>query len=343
MPAVTRRRMVVLALTTIVLSFGTSPAAAGGFDGSGSQQETETSGGSSGPSLESRVSFTVQGGSQPTSSGPLTSTSANWKPPACWYEPYWEAKDFKTFMEAQWSIYESAGGSDGGTADDKARYKEGEPYEDFNADKNGKGMWWVAVENPGMKDEPAAGACQRDPFWVNNGEDPYVPQAIDTETLAGLAYQQTKVPDTEISSAPEAKSTVNLPTWVWLDKATFKTVSVTADLPGTGLWATTTAKPVSLHVEPGTDDAETYPSSGECAINDDGSIGEPYAKGKAEKTPPCGVRYLRSSGDDPYELRATLTWEISWEGAGNTAGDLPNGTFATTTEVPVQEIQSVNR
>ncbi|MEV2193737.1 hypothetical protein AB0I02_22545 [Streptomyces phaeochromogenes] len=246
-------------------------------------------------------------------------------------------------MEAQWSIYESAGGSDGGIADDKARYKEGEPYEDFNADKNSKGMWWVAVENPDMKDAPAAGACQRDPFWVNNGENPDIPQAIDTETLAGLAYQQTKVPDTEISSAPEGKSTVNLPTWFWLDKATFKTISVTADLPGTGLWATTTAKPVSLRIEPGTDAAETYPSSGECAINDDGSIGEPYAKGKAEKTPPCGVRYLRSSGNDSYELKATLTWEVSWEGAGSTAGGFPNGTFATTTGVPVQEIQSVNR
>jgi hypothetical protein len=35
-----------------------------------------------------------------------------------------------------------------------------------------------------------------------------------------------------------------------------------------------------------------------CVIDDDGSIGEPYARGRAELTPPCGVRYLRSSGDD---------------------------------------------
>jgi hypothetical protein len=32
-----------------------------------------------------------------------------------------------------------------------------------------------------------------------------------------------------------------------------------------------------------------------------------------------------------------------WKGAGGTGGSLPNGTFATTTEVPVQEIQAVNR
>lgn len=52
---------------------------------------------------------------------------------------------------------------------------------------------------------------------------------------------------------------------------------------------------------------------------------------------------MAPSGNDSYALKATLTWEISWTGAGGTAGDLPNGTFATTTDVQVQEIQSVNR
>ncbi|MFI7016237.1 hypothetical protein [Streptomyces sp. NPDC050164] len=100
---------------------------------------------------------------------------------------------------------------------------------------------------------------------------------------------------------------------------------------------------MSLHIDPGTQGAESLPASGECVINDDGSIGEPYARGKAELTPPCGVRYLRSSGDDSYALKATLTWEITWEGAGGTGGGLPDGAFATTTEVQVQEYQAVNR
>lgn len=102
-------------------------------------------------------------------------------------------------------------------------------------------MWWVAVKNPKMEDDPAAGNCKRDPFWVDTGDDPGVPQAIDTETLAGLAHQRTVVPPTRISLAPNARSTMNAPTWVWLDKGAFKPVSVTASLPGTGLWATTTA------------------------------------------------------------------------------------------------------
>lgn len=38
-----------------------------------------------------------------------------------------------------------------------------------------------------------------------------------------------------------------------------------------------------------------------------------------------------------------MTWEITWEGAGGTGGDLPNGTFETTQDMNVQEIQSINR
>lgn len=336
------RRLGLAALTTAALCLGVGTAVAGGI-GSNGAQKPNTSGDSSGRLLQSHVSFSVKGRAPSKDGGPIASTAVDWEPPACWYEPYWKAKDFKTYTEANWSMYESAGGAPKGIADDKARYKGGHPYEDFNVDKNDKGMWWVAVTNPKMKDDPGANDCRRKPFWVDNGKDPGVPQAIDTETLAGLAHQRTVVPPTKISLAPNGKSTVNAPTWIWLDKGAFKPVSVTASLPGTGLWATTTAKPVSLHIDPGTEDAESLPASGECGINDDGSIGEPYAKGKAELTPPCGVRYLRSSAGDSYALEATLTWEISWEGSGGTGGDLPNGTFATTTEVPVQEYQAVNR
>ncbi|GAA2323003.1 hypothetical protein GCM10010234_81400 [Streptomyces hawaiiensis] len=150
---------------------------------------------------------------------------------------------------------------------------------------------------------------------------------------------------TEVTLAPANTTKVNLPTWAWLDRAKFQDVSVTAslDVGGVNLQATTTAKPIALKLEPGTSDAEVYPSSGECTFNDDGSIGEPYAKGKADQTPPCGIRYLRSSGDGSFKLRATITWEVSWTGTGGADGDLPNGTFGTEQNVTVQEIQAVNR
>lgn len=338
-----RRSGAVAALAAVMCLLGTQEALAGGHGVIGSQ-DPETSGQSFGQDLFSKVVFRSEGrSSRGGHSGTLTSTATDWKVPACWYEPYWKAKDFKTFTEAKWSMYSSTGGDPKGIADDKAHYKGGKPYKNFNAAKNGKGMWWVGVKNKDMEGDPATGACDRPPFWVDNGKDPGVPQAIDTETLAALAYQRTRVPDTEVELKPADKSTVNLPTWVWLDKGTFKEVSVTAKLPGTGLWATTTAKPVGLHLNPGTDDAQTYPASGECTLNDDHGIGTPYTRGAAKHDPPCGIRYLRATAGEPYQLKASVTWEISWRGAGKTKGDLPDGTFETTRDMDVQEIQSVNR
>lgn len=80
-----------------------------------------------------------------------------------------------------------------------------------------------------------------------------------------------------------------------------------------------------------------------CEI-DNGKIGEPYAEGKSDKTPPCGVKYLRSSGNGSYPLTASVTWKISWTGTGvNEAQDLPDGEFGAEQNVIVQEIQAVNR
>ncbi|MFI7322422.1 hypothetical protein [Streptomyces venezuelae] len=42
-------------------------------------------------------------------------------------------------------------------------------------------------------------------------------------------------------------------------------------------------------------------------------------------------------------LKASFTWEISWKGTGGAKGDLPDGTFETTQDMTVQEIQSINR
>jgi hypothetical protein len=172
--------------------------------------------------------------------------------------------------------------------------------------------------------------CSRLMFWQDAGEIPDVPNAPTPETLADYAYDKVKVPETKVELKPAAKSTVNLPTWVWLDKGTFQDVKVRADLPGTDL-------------DPGTKDAEVFPASGDCEINDDGSIGTPYAKGNADKTPPCGIRYLRATNGTAYQLSASVTWQISWEGSDGTGGDLPDGTFETTQDMNVQEIQSINR
>ncbi|MFE9992431.1 hypothetical protein ACFYRK_36915 [Streptomyces sp. NPDC005381] len=310
------------------------------FDVEGNNQKD------SGKTLESRIVFSGSVGDTKGAHSGGFAPVGDWSPPACWYEPKWSPAEFAKQFQKDWDIPNASGVGEAYNLA-KEHYKNGEPYKDFNKSQTGKGMWWDAVRDKDREEsgDPAAFACDTATFWVENGRTPNVKNAVTPEILAQLAYSRIKVPDTKVTLAPKNVTKVNLPTWAWLDKATFKEVSVTAalDVAGLNISATTTAKPVSLKLEPGTADAETYPASGECQLNDDDSIGAPFAKGKADETPPCGVKYLRSSGNGTYQLRATITWDVNWTGSGGAGGDLPDGTFGTTQDVTVQEIQSVNR
>ncbi|MEV0218421.1 hypothetical protein [Streptomyces sp. NPDC050704] len=346
-----RGLLVPLVLTAAVAP---SPALALGEPG----HEGEASGGAEGKDLyasatQSQIKVRQVSGPTGGKRGSLAPVDTNWEPPACWYEPIFTGEQLKGFVDktdgvGDVGIHESwigkglwtdhyQDGKPDRNFDDEISVAEG--YKDYNIGKDG--YFWRSVAPD--KSDPESWDCGRIMFWQDAGEIPDVPNAPTPETLAGYAYDKVKVPDTEIELKPEGKSTVNLPTWVWLDKGTFQEVKVRAELPNTNLWAETTAKPVALHLEPGTEDAETYPASGDCEINDDGSIGTPYEKGDAEKTPPCGIRYLRATAGAPYELKASVTWQITWEGTGGAGGDQPDGVFETTQDMNVQEIQSINR
>ncbi|MGW9520676.1 hypothetical protein ACWGSE_00865 [Streptomyces diastaticus] len=334
----------------LALSLLPQTAWAGGSRGSSGSTESSSatpSGGTGGDGsiYASVVTYDESKNGSGGGAGPVAPTGV-WTPPACWFEPKWSPEEFEKEFRRKWDVPHFSGAGEA-YAQGQDRYINGKPYEDFNKDKAGEGMWWTMVRDEARAEagDPAAFACEGPDFWADNGEIPEVENAITPDILAQLAYSRLKVPGTEVALAPEVATKVNLPTWAWLDKATFKQVSVTASLNagGTDIQATTTAKPVSLKLEPGTEDAQTYPASGECAINEDGSIGEPYAKGKADRTPACGLKYLRSSGGGTFPLQATVTWEIAWTGSGGTGGDLPEGTYGAEQAVTVEEIQSINR
>ncbi|MEU6255299.1 hypothetical protein [Streptomyces sp. NPDC047043] len=321
-------------------------------------QNTKPSGGKHGKTVYASATYStikVRQVSGPTGGkhGSLSSVDVNWKPPACWYEPVFTGQELKDFVD------ENDGNGDVGIHESwfgkglwTDHYQDGKPehnfddaytvaegYKNWNIGKDG--YFWRSVA-PDEKD-PDSWDCGKIMFWQDANVVPKVAHAPTPKMLAEYAYNKVEVPDTEIELKPTAKSTVNLPTWVWLDKGRFQEIKVRADLPRTNLWAETTAKPVALHLDPGTQDATTYPASGDCKINDDGSIGTPYEKGDAKKTPPCGITYLHATNGTPYHLKASITWQVSWEGTGGTKGDLPDGTFDTTQDINVQEIQSVNR
>ncbi|MFJ8308926.1 MULTISPECIES: hypothetical protein [unclassified Streptomyces] len=271
--------------------------------------------------------------------GPVAPTG-NWKPPACWYAPKYTPEQFKAYVEPIWNAESTGYVWD---AQQRDRYVNGHPYTNFNLDKSGKGYWWDSYVNESFP--PGWDSCNKPAFWVDQGAPPPadVPEAVTPEVLAQLAYAEIRVPTTKVTLRPDGATKVNLPTWAWLDKADFHPVSVTASVPVLNISATTTATPVSLQLEPGTNDSVIFPTSGECPINANGSIGTPYTVGDADKTPPCGVKYLRATSTAPYNLKATVTWKIEWTGTGTNGGKLPDGTFGQNQQVTVQEIQAINR
>jgi enoyl reductase len=329
-------------LTALVLA-GAGPVHADeGFEGASegqSEQRADTGGDGTVSVTVSGVVFDRSKNGSGTAAGGLAS-STSWTPPPCWYAPKYTPEQLQKYLEPIWEA-----GSTGHEWDAQQRKKyldEEDHSKDFNKDKTGKGYWWGSYVN---EDYPAGwDSCDKDYFWVDEGSAPPadIENAVTPEILAELAYAEIRVPGTEVTLAPADTTKVNLPTWAWLDTAEFKPVSVTASVPVLGIAATATAEPHSLELDPGTPDAENYPASGVCELTD-GRIGEPYVKGKATRTPPCGVRYLRSSGDGSYPLKATITWKITWTGTGGAGGDLPDGTFGAEQAVVVQEIQAVNR
>ncbi|MGH4032460.1 hypothetical protein ACQB60_26370 [Actinomycetota bacterium Odt1-20B] len=355
------RRRTALSTAALALALGTTalaqPAYAGEQPSKGHGSTKEEGGGDKGgiyAAAQVHYSGSVaEGGSK----GNVESTDVNWNPPPCWYAPYLGAKDFKKKMSKSIKDQMNAPGMTGhaGSAlsemqrhyEDDYGWTDHPGYKDYNTDKDGKGMFWAGVENPNEPDYLKRTGCSELPFWVDNGEPapPQYEEAITPKMLAALAYQHMQLPDTKVTLAPDGKSKVNLPTWIWLDKAKFDEVQATAEInvPGFHLQATTTAKPKSLTLNPGTENATTIPANGECPIVG-GKIGEPYAKGKADKTPPCGITYLRSSNGGTFPLKATLTWEISWTGTGQAgAQPMPNGTIEAVQEIAVEEAQAVNR
>ncbi|TGB06025.1 hypothetical protein E2651_23945 [Streptomyces sp. MZ04] len=335
-------RNTALVLAAAGISIVPSTAFADG-PGGGSEGNVEQSGDRKDEEIESVVRFDLSRNGSGPSSGPMAVKSSDWTPPPCWYEPKYTPEQLKADHLKTKNLPHASGLGEAVAAFEK-HYVEGHPYKNYNMAKKGKGMFWDRAALP-YEEGGDIFACKKPPFWVDNGETPEVENAVTPEILAELAYAKIKIPGTKVTLAPENVTKVNLHTWAWLDKAKFKPVSVTASLNASGenIEATTTAEPQSLKIEPGTKDAQSHPASGECAISKDGSIGAPYVRGNADKIPPCGVTYLRSSGDGTYALKATVTWKVTWEGTGVPGGNLPAGTFGTTQNITVEEIQSINR
>lgn len=241
----------------------------------------------------------------------------------CWYEPGPDASNMLKTQEdvrAYW-FRMHPNGTEAEFQKFMAQFK----------DKIGKpGRWWTPAYNEA---DPKGRACWGglDQFvWVPPGTTP--PAGITLAELAEIARAALTVPEPKIQLNPDAKSYVNLPTWVWLGGIGEPRRSVTATLPGI-MSATVTATLQDITIDAGTT-ADRAEVRQQC-----GTSGTPYAKGGAFN---CGVRYLRASVDQPrevYVLTVTTVWPVEVEDDVVPFAYDPVEVGATR-DVPVGEVQS---
>lgn len=189
-----------------------------------------------------------------------------------------------------------------------------------------RGAWYVyRCSGSGGRD-----ALYRAPVWIPDGATPE-PLPSPAE-LARQARSQLRLSPPRIDSSPAGTQLVNLPTWLWLDRATWQPQSATASVPGMAV--TATATPTSTSWSMG--DGSTLTCSGPGAPFPAG--GDPHAA-----SPDCGHTYHRSSAAEPNEqfpATATVRWRITYSGAG-ASGALPDLTTTGSASFPVTEAQAL--
>ncbi len=146
-------------------------------------------------------------------------------------------------------------------------------------------------------------------------------------------YRFLPLPVPQIRLNPPAGSAqlVSLPTWLWLDPATWGARSATASVPG--LSATVTAVPVSV--------TWTMGDGGQVVCRGPGTPYDPK-RPEAAQHPSCSYTYRHAA--DAYQVTATTTWRVTWVAHGVPDGGTlpPLARTSPATPLRVVEVQTIN-
>ncbi|RNH94180.1 hypothetical protein EEZ25_31650 [Micromonospora aurantiaca] len=166
------------------------------------------------------------------------------------------------------------------------------------------------------------------PVWLDQA-----PQ-VDLAALAQTARSRLRLPSPQIHTNPATAPfvLVQVPVWLWVDPATWGARSATASVPGVSVTATATPTRVVWSFGDGSEDlACTGP-------------GKPWKPGTDPRaSSPCGHTYTSSSAvaaGAAFRLRATVTWSVTWSGAGS-GGALAPLTTTSAVSVRVAESQAI--
>ncbi|WP_307520065.1 hypothetical protein [Streptomyces umbrinus] len=123
-----------------------------------------------------------------------------------------------------------------------------------------------------------------------------------------------------------------MPTWIWVEDGTWEPVSVSAAVKGVKVTAT------------------ARPQKALWSMGEGGSVvcrgpGTPYSDTYSPKasSPDCGYTYRRASLSAPgkaYSVSVQVTWDVEWQGAGQT-GVVPGLVMTAEQQLVVDEVQTV--
>ena len=135
-----------------------------------------------------------------------------------------------------------------------------------------------------------------------------------------------------ITLNPPDDQLVNLPVWLALDRSSWKPQSATASAGAVSV--TATARPVKVVWSMGDGSSHTCDGPGTA-----------WTRGTNPRasSPDCGHVYRHSSAGaagGSYTVSATVTWEVTWAGAGQT-GTVPGLETTGQVQTRVQESQTV--
>jgi hypothetical protein len=171
------------------------------------------------------------------------------------------------------------------------------------------------------------------------------PQAVLVSTVTGApqvtpeqlliqALNELQVPALPPATAPPrgADGLVGLPEWFWIPAASWHplTVTVTAG----PVWATVTATPSGLSVNPGTD-------AGPVTCLGPGTAYNP-AMPAADQRTDCSYTYSQPSAGlsgDAYAASVSVVWSVVWIGSGGAGGVLASA-LSVPVSVPIRVAQA---
>ncbi len=173
------------------------------------------------------------------------------------------------------------------------------------------------------------------PLWSDFGKPGESAPAVDPVSLAEQAVSKLELPTLVVRMSPveTAHQVVGVPSWLWVEKTSWRPVHSTAEVPGVSVEATATPSSVTWNLGDGSDRV-VCPGPG----TPYGPDSDPYAA-----SPDCGHTFERPSvgdADGVFQAVVTAHWSVSWSGAGQ-GGVFPDLTTRSVLPVKVVEVQSL--